>query len=113
VRRPAQSLAEWSRRAVSPGDQSRRAVFMHPVSADASASVLPWRDRPSAAFASLTGSTRPDAVRHRERSFGLAEPDRAEGCCYRKAEASGAEMVQVRRAYQRADLCSLLSAHTS
>ena len=85
---------------------------MHPVAADAPAGVLAWRDRPSAVLASLTDSARPDAVRHRERSFGLGKPDRAESC-YRQAQASRAEVVQVRRADPRADLCLLLSAHTS
>jgi len=85
---------------------------MHPISTEASSDVLTCRDGQSAAFASLTSSTRPDAVRRQGCSFLLAEPGWAQGC-HRKPEASRAELLQVRRAYPRADLCPLRLAHTS
>jgi hypothetical protein len=88
------------------------AVLVHPVSADLPARVLPWRNGPSAAVTSVAGGAGPDAVRHEERYFLPAWHCRAEGR-YRKPEASGADMVQVRRAYPRADACWLLSAHAS
>lgn len=86
------------------GSRLSGAVLVHPVSADAPAGVLPWRDGSSAAFASIADRAGPDEVRHYKQCFLLAERCRAEGRD-RKPEASGAEMVQVRRAYPRADGC--------
>ena len=90
---------------------SGRAVLVHPPPAGASTGVLPWRERPTAALASLTASGCSDAVRHHGRGFLPAESGRAEGY-YRKPEASGAEMIQVRRAHSRAN-ASLLVPHAA
>jgi hypothetical protein len=58
---------------------------------DASAGVLPRRDRTSTAFASLIGSAGAGAVRHQKSSFLQAEADWTEGC-HRKPETTGAEI---------------------
>jgi hypothetical protein len=99
-------------RRVRSRDRLCRAVLVHPVSADTPADVLPWRDGPSAAFASATGGVGTDCVQHRERCFRPAERCRAEGR-YRQPETPGAEIVQVRRADSCADMYGWLSAHVS
>jgi hypothetical protein len=93
---------------VSPrhGRESGRAVLVHPDSADAPASVLPWRDRSFAAPTPLADGTRRVAVQPGRGSIFQAEPDRAGGC-YGKPGAPRAEMFQMCLTDPLADLCRL------
>lgn len=88
------------------------AVLVHPVSADAPAGGLPWRDDLSAALALIASGAGRDDVRQQERIFRPAEPCRAEGR-YRKTEATRAEVGQVRGTHPHGDVCWPRPGHVS
>jgi hypothetical protein len=75
---------------------------MYPRPADAPAGILPWRYRLPATAAWLPGGTRRIARPLGRGFIGRAEPDRA-GVGHGKPGTAGAEMIQMRLAYPRAD----------
>jgi hypothetical protein len=78
------------------------ASLVDPSPADAPASVLPWRYRPTATAATLPGGTRSVTLPPGRVSTDRAEPDRA-GPGHGQTQTARAEMLEMHLAYPLAD----------